>query len=151
MGDWQHGLDHGGFRSDGDGEANGPLMESVVVQDEPIVEIQILEEDANMETTRDPDWQHGLDHGGFKSDGDGEANNGPLSIENQVLQQYANRETTHDADWQHGLDHGGFKSDGDGEANNGPLSVENQVLQQYANRETTPVADWQHGPDHGGF
>merc|ERR1719229_852549 len=98
--DWQHGLDHGGFRSDGDGEANGPLKESVVVQDEPIVEIQILEEDANMETTRDPDWQHGLDHGGFKSDGDGEANNGPLSVENQVLQQYANRETTHDADWQ---------------------------------------------------
>merc|ERR1719499_2646264 len=85
----------------------------------------------------DPDWQHGLDHGGFKSDGDGMANDPPLTVNDELLHEFSNEETTRNPEWEHGNDHGGFMSDGDGEANNGPLKADDVLLHKLANRETT--------------
>jgi len=138
--DWQHGLDHGGFKSDGDGVANDGSL---------TVESDVLHND--VETTHDEDWQHGMDHGGFKSDGDGVANDDALNAENALLHEYRLRDTTttHNPEWQHGLDHGGFKSDGDGVSNGGVLFAEDSVL--HNDVETTHDEDWQHGLDHGGL
>merc|ERR1712083_761372 len=75
--------------------------------------------DADTSDDHSSDWNHGNDHGGFYSDGDGTADNGGNTFQVLAGDMVLDADTSddHSSDWNHGNDHGGFYSDGDGTAN----------------------------------
>merc|ERR1711994_1021290 len=70
------------------------------------------------DTDHSSDWEHGENHGGFHSDGDGVANGGGDKAE-LAADVVLDADTEHSSEWDHGRDHGGFNSDGNGVADGG--------------------------------